>query len=147
MKKALHISLRPGERIYVNGAVLKVDRKVSIEFLNDVTFLLEHHVLQPEDTRTPLRQLYFVVQMALIDPSAGPNARELFSSLFGPMLEAFENPKIRKGLAEVQDFFQRGRIFDALRVLRPLFAIEDAILADVKRIDDMAGNRQQCEVG
>jgi flagellar protein FlbT len=45
VKKGLHISLRPGERIYVNGAVLKVDRKVAIEFLNDVTFLLEHHVL------------------------------------------------------------------------------------------------------
>jgi len=49
MKNVLHISLRPGERIYVNGAVLKVDRKVSIEFLNDVTFLLEQHVLLPDD--------------------------------------------------------------------------------------------------
>lgn len=147
MKKALHISLRPGERIYVNGAVLKVDRKVSIEFLNDVTFLMEHHVLQPDETRTPLRQLYFVVQMALIDPSAGANARELFPSLFRPLLEAFENPKIRSGLAEVHDLFERGRNFEALKVLRPLFAIEDAILADVKRADAALSNRQQCEVG
>lgn len=49
MKSTLRISLKSGERIFVNGAVLRVDRKVAVEFLNDVTFLLENHVLQPED--------------------------------------------------------------------------------------------------
>ena len=76
--KKLQISLKPGERIYVNGAVLKVDRKVSVEFLNDVSFLLEHHVLHPEDTRTPLRQLYFIVQTVLIDPANSDDARAMF---------------------------------------------------------------------
>jgi flagellar protein FlbT len=82
MKKGLHISLRPGERIFVNGAVLKVDRKVSIEFLNDVTFLLEHHVLQPDNTHTPLRQLYFIVQTVLIDPVNSEQAKAMFEKSF-----------------------------------------------------------------
>ena len=46
MKNTLKISLKPNEKIYINGAVLRVDRKVSIELLNDVQFLLENHVLQ-----------------------------------------------------------------------------------------------------
>jgi flagellar protein FlbT len=145
VKKGLHISLRPGERIYVNGAVLKVDRKVSVEFLNDVTFLLEHHVLQPEDTRTPLRQLYFIVQTVLIDPANSVDARGMFGSSFATMLESFENPKIRDGLVEVRELFDQGRTFDALKVLRPLFAIEDAILAEEGRLDK-PGNHQQCGV-
>ena len=95
MKKGLHISLRPGERIYVNGAVIKVDRKDSVEFLNDVTFLLEHHVLQPEDTRTPLRQLYFIVQTVLIDPANSADARGMFGNSFASLLESLENQKIR----------------------------------------------------
>ena len=74
MKKAMHISLRPGEKLYVNGAVLRVDRKVSVEFLNDVTFLLENHVILPEEANTPLRQLYFVVQTMLIEPARLPSA-------------------------------------------------------------------------
>jgi flagellar protein FlbT len=45
----MHISLRAGEKIYVNGAVLRADRKVSIELLNDATFLLEAHVMKVED--------------------------------------------------------------------------------------------------
>lgn len=145
MKKALHISLRPGERIYVNGAVLKVDRKVSIEFLNDVTFLLEHHVLQPEDTRTPLRQLYFVVQTVLIDPANGAQARAMFEKSYASLMEAFDNAKIREGLAEMHTLYGNGRIFDALKVLRPLFAVEDAILAEGGR-PGKPDNHQQCEV-
>jgi flagellar protein FlbT len=144
MKNVLHISLRPGERIYVNGAVLKVDRKVSIEFLNDVTFLLEQHVLLPEDTRTPLRQLYFIVQTVLIDPANSSDARTMFDKSFGSLLASFENAKIREGLAEVREFFDHGRPFDALKVLRSLFPIEDAILAEGSRLDK-PGNHQQCE--
>lgn len=145
MKKGLHISLRPGERIYVNGAVLKVDRKVSVEFLNDVTFLLEHHVLLPEDTRTPLRQLYFIIQTVLIDPANSAQARTMCENSFSSLLEAFENAKVRDGLAEVRSLFEQGRAFDALKVLRPLFAIEDKILAEGSR-SDKPGNYQQCEV-
>ena len=41
----MRLYLRPGEKLYINGAVIRVDRKVSIELLNDVTFLLENHVM------------------------------------------------------------------------------------------------------
>lgn len=143
--KKLQISLKPGERIYVNGAVLKVDRKVSVEFLNDVSFLLEHHVLHPEDTRTPLRQLYFIVQMVLIDPANSDDARGMFYVSLDSLLASLENAKIRDGLAEVRDFFERGRPFDALKVLRSLFAIEDDILAQRAR-PDKSDIHQQCEV-
>ena len=34
---SLKISLRAGERLFLNGAVLRVDRKTQIELLNDVT--------------------------------------------------------------------------------------------------------------
>ena len=65
----MHISLRAGEKFYINGAVLRVDRKVSIELLNDATFLLEAHVMSVEDVTTPLRQLYFIVQIMLMNPA------------------------------------------------------------------------------
>ena len=31
----MHITLRAGEKLYLNGAVLRADRKVSIELMND----------------------------------------------------------------------------------------------------------------
>ena len=56
MKNTLKISLKPNEKIYVNGAVVKVDRKATIEFLNDVQFLLESHVLQLDRNSYPRRR-------------------------------------------------------------------------------------------
>jgi flagellar biosynthesis repressor protein FlbT len=79
----MKVSLRPGERIFINGAVLRADRKVSIQFLNDVTFLLENHVLQPEAATTPLRQLYFIVQTMAIDPATLAMSTELFENPTG----------------------------------------------------------------
>ena len=78
MKKPMCISLRGGERIYVNGAVLRVDRKVTLELVNDVAFLLEGQVMQVEDATTPLRQLYFVVQLMLMSPHDNEEAKAVF---------------------------------------------------------------------
>jgi len=140
----MKISLKPGERIYVNGAVLKVDRKVSVEFLNDVTFLLEHHVLHPEETRTPLRQLYFIIQTVLIEPANSQIARNMFQESIASLLASFENKTIRQGLLEVRDAFERERTFDALKMLRALFPIEADILAEGIR-QDKAIIHPQCE--
>ena len=69
MKSILRLGLRSGEKIYINGAVIRVDRKVRLELLNDATFLLESHVMAAEEATTSLRRLYFLVQGILIDPS------------------------------------------------------------------------------
>ena len=66
MKNTLKISLKANEKIYINGAVVRVDRKTTVELLNETQFLLESHVLQPEQASTPLRQLYFILQIMLI---------------------------------------------------------------------------------
>ncbi len=124
----LRITLRAGERIFVNGAVLKADRKVQLEFLNDVTFLLESHVLQEAQATTPLRQLYFIIQMMLIDPAGADTAREVFDRTCPMLLAAFKNVDVRSGLHDIMDMIGRERPFDALKRLRGLFHIEEEIL-------------------
>ncbi|MGU3496915.1 flagellar biosynthesis repressor FlbT [Xanthobacteraceae bacterium A53D] len=128
MSKSMQLTLRPGEKIFINGAVLRVDRKVTLELLNDATFLLESHVLQVEETTTPLRQLYFVVQAILIDPRNAEAARALFHRQWASLTQTFKNPDILAGLETVSQQVVGNRTFDALRSLRGLFPIEDAIL-------------------
>lgn len=127
----MHLSLKAGERIFINGAVLRVDRKVSIELLNDATFLLENHVLQVGDATTPLRQLYFVVQAILIDPSSADKALAVFKDLFAATLESFSNEEIVQGLQEVAAMVETGRPFDALKIIRGLYSIENAVLTGI----------------
>jgi flagellar biosynthesis repressor protein FlbT len=126
--KSLRISLRAGERIYVNGAVLRPDRKVSLEFLNDVSFLLEHHVMQTEDTYTPFRQLYFVAQTMLMDPSRAPATLTLFETSYALLKSSIENEDLLVGLTKARDLVATDRVYEALKVIRLLFPLEDAIL-------------------
>lgn len=128
MKSKLKIALKPGEKIYVNGAVISVDRKVSLEFLNDVQFLLQSHVMQPEDATSPLRQLYFIVQIILMNPDDAVQARELFRNSLPVLLDTFSSEAIRSTLKDVDRMVAQGQTFEALRTIRGLFAEETGVL-------------------
>lgn len=125
----MRLSLKAGERIFINGAVLRADRKVSIELLNDATFLLENHVMQMEDARTPLRQLYFVIQAILIDPASSERTLSVFRDLHAATLASFSNEEIVSGLRNAAELVEFGRPFDALKIMRALFPIESNVMA------------------
>jgi flagellar protein FlbT len=121
----MNITLRAGEKMYINGAVIRIDRKATIELLNDVTFLLENHVMQAEQATTPLRQIYFAVQVALMDPGAVGTAVALARRLIAAASQIFENPAIIAGVKGIADQIDRSRYFEALKALRLLFPIEE----------------------
>jgi flagellar biosynthesis repressor protein FlbT len=124
----IQITLKPGERIFINGAVLRVDRKVAIELLNDVTFLLENHVMQPEAATTPLRQLYFIVQMMLMDPANIESTKKVFGSTHALLMAHFTTPEILTGLEQVHNLISSNKAFDALKIIRALLPREGATL-------------------
>ena len=128
MKNTLKISLKPNEKLYVNGAVLRVDRKVSIELLNDVQFLLENHVLQADEASTPLRQLYFIVQIMLMSPDGADQARAMFRRSLPLLLASFADEHVRATLKHVDRLVGEGHVYDALKTIRALFALEKDII-------------------
>jgi flagellar biosynthesis repressor protein FlbT len=134
----MNITLRAGERFFINGAVIRIDRKASIELLNDVTFLLENHVMQAEEAKTLVRQIYFATQVMLMDPTAAASAAPLAGSLIETALGAYRAPELATGLRGVAASLARGRNFEALKALRGLFALEDAELAALVRAPSAA---------
>lgn len=120
----MNLTLRAGERLYINGAVIRVDRKATLELLNDATFLLETHVMQAADATTPLRQIYFVIQVMLMDPQSARATTRLASGLIDKATSAFEALEIRAGLKSVSDLIGRGRYFEAMKALRGMYPLE-----------------------
>ena len=139
----MHISLKPGERIFINGAVLRADRKVTLELMNDVTFLLESHVMQPEQATTPLRQLYFIAQTMLMEPSNAENSRMVFERTHGLLLAAFENDEILDGLQMVGDLIAAGKAFEALKTIRGLYRVEEEVLAGTPGIQQHGEKKRE----
>lgn len=120
----MFIHLKRGEKLYVNGAVLRVDRRTSLEFLNDVTFLLENHVMQAEDATTPVRQLYFVVQTMLMDPANAGMTLELYKHISFRARQAMNDESLREQVDLADRKVADGRYFDALKHLRSCFRAE-----------------------
>jgi len=131
----MNISLRRGERIFINGAVLRVDRKVCLELLNDVTFLLENHVMQAEDATTPLKQLYFAIQTMLMSPNDCEAAMELARNLLVSLNDIARDRRILDGLSVAVRQIDNKRMFEALKAVRALFPIEAELLSQA-RADD-----------
>jgi flagellar protein FlbT len=125
----MKISLRAGERIYINGAVLRVDRKVSVELVNDVMFLLEGQVMQASDATTAMRQLYFIVQLMLMNPTDVRDPMALYGPHHAALLALCENREMLDGLTAIDELVGSTRYFEALKRIRALFPVEQAILA------------------
>jgi len=121
----MNIFLRAREKIYINGAVLRVDRKTTVELLNEATFLLENHVMQTQDATTPMRRIYFAIQVMLMDPSAAEHATTLARKLIQDAKDIYNSPELLSGLRNVSALIERSRNFEALKALRALFPVED----------------------
>jgi flagellar biosynthesis repressor protein FlbT len=124
----MKIHLKKGEKLYVNGAVLKVEQRCSIELLNNATFLLEGHVMQSEMATTPFEQLYFVVQTILIDPENEALTRQMYWHLSDSLHLVLENYELISGLKIVDEYVKTQRFFDALKIVRGLFPIEKKVM-------------------
>jgi flagellar biosynthesis repressor protein FlbT len=144
MTNTLKISLKPNEKIYINGAVIRVDRKVTIELMNDVQFLLESHVIQADQASTPLRQLYFILQVMLMNPAAASEARDMFRRSLPMLLASFEDGEICSALKQIDRMVGEDHVYEALKAIRALYPLERRALGGN---DDIPGAPRPLAVG
>ena len=107
----MRLHLKAGEKVFINGAVLSFDQKTSVKILNDASFLLESYVMQPEQATSPLRQLYFYIQNALIDPKSEQDSLQHALLLMMQIRNIVENDEILEGLEFVEDKVSKRRYF------------------------------------
>jgi len=121
---SLHLTLKPKERIYINGAVLRFDRKTSLEFLNDVQFLMEAHIMQFEQATTPLRKLYYLVQCRMMEPNNDAAWMHNYESQLADIRLRSADLETHEAVDRVNGLVACGRRHEALKVLRKMFEPE-----------------------
>ena len=121
----MKVFLKEDEQIYLNGAHIRVDRKVSIELLNKPKFLLENHIMPIADVDTSLKQLYFIIQLIIIHTVPDDEGRKLFQETTRSVLEKNQSPLIAQLLKNVHRCVIRGREYDALKMLRNAIREQD----------------------
>lgn len=82
----LKLSLKPGEKFVVNGAVLiNGDRPASFIVENQVTVLRDRDMLQAADATTPAKRIYYAILMLY----QGQDGAERYYETFVQEMSAF----------------------------------------------------------
>jgi len=127
----LNISLKPRERLVVNGAVIRNKssrHSLTMEFLNRVNFMREREILMPEQATTPLLRIIYWLQITYIDAEQRSEAQQRFFELAHELKTMLGGGKIAAAIDEALALLQQERFGAALKVLRDALPIERALL-------------------
>src|SRR5271167_4102611 len=97
----LNLTLKPNEKLIVNGAVLSNSspRSITLSFHNKAQLLQQKDVLLPEETNTPLLRTYFALQCLYLDPDNAEQHRKHFTAFASELFAATTNTEIRGAIA------------------------------------------------
>lgn len=119
----LKMTLKPGERIIVNGAVLENGGgEAHLVFLNDAAFMREKDILSEIDALTPASRIYFALQCLYIFPARRDHYSALLAELMADYLVAA--PSAYEIIDRVQQQVAQSEFYHALKTVRALIAHE-----------------------
>jgi len=87
----LRISLRDGEQMIVNGAVLRSIGRTDLCVENNVTLLRGREVMTPDEAITPARRLYYACMLAYIDPDGAAAHHDEIITFLTELMSALES--------------------------------------------------------
>ena len=77
----LKLSLRPGEKLVVNGAVVQNgDRRAALVLQNKASVLREKDIMQPDEADSPAKRIYFPIMLMYLDGQGREKAYAEFAS-------------------------------------------------------------------
>ncbi len=115
----LKLSLKPGEAVIVNGAVLRNgDRRGTMLLENRARVLREKDILQPECVETPGQRAYFaIMQLYLMGEHDGAIYDQAAGALAGA-LEASITDLSKQRLLDISRACAAGETYQALSLCR-----------------------------
>jgi len=125
----LKLSLRPGERFVVNGAVIQNgDRRAALILQNKASVLREKDIMQPEEATTPARRVYYPIMLLYLDHGDPDQAYSEFALRLAEFTSAVRNPEALADCVGVSREVMGGEYYKALMRCRKLMAYEDDLL-------------------
>lgn len=126
---ALKLTLKPSEKLVVNGAVLQNgDRRVSMVVQNKACILREKDIMLPEQAQTPMRRVYFAIMMLYLD---GAKDSGLYDEFLQRMTEFMNAISDSEAVAECVKIIQQVHdkdYYKALMACRKLLPFEETRL-------------------
>ena len=128
----LKLSLKPGEKFVLNGAVVQTgDRRGVLVLQNKASVLREKDIMQQEEAKTPARRIYFPVMMMYLDDAGAPRYYDEFVLRLTEFMGVIRNPDILTDCVAISKFCMEREYYKALMLCRKLIEYEDERLGNV----------------
>ena len=121
----LKLSLKPGEKFVLNGAVLaNGDKRTSLIIQNKACVLREKDIMQPDQATTPARRIYFHIMMMYLDPHEDEHYYNDFALRMTEFMGAISNRMALAQCVEISRDVMSGNYYKALMACKKLFEFE-----------------------
>lgn len=129
---ALKLTLRPGERAAINGAVIvNGDRRTSLVIENRARVLREGDIMQPGEATTPARRIYLPIMLMYLDPETRSEMQGEYEKRLTEFADVVSDKEALSTCAVLAAHVANGNLYKALGACRDLIAFEETRLADV----------------
>ncbi|MCI5097424.1 MAG: flagellar biosynthesis repressor FlbT [Rhodobacteraceae bacterium] len=124
---ALRLTLKPNERIVINGCVVKnSDRRQMLIIENQADVVRESDLLGEGEARTPVKEVYFFIQSALMDAAIREKIVPIVQNKLGRLVPVFHD-EISGHIFEAANHVSCGNFYKAMRALRPVMDYEASL--------------------
>ena len=128
----LKLSLKPGEKFVLNGAVVQNgDRRTTLVLQNKASVLREKDIMQPEEANSPARRVYFPMMMMYLDEAGASRYYDEFAERLTEFMGAIRNPDILTECVNISKHTMAREYYKALMLCRKLIEYEDERLGNV----------------
>lgn len=126
----LKLSLKPGEKFVLNGAVLaNGDKRANLVVQNKACLLREKDILQPDQANTPAKRIYFPIMMMYLDGAASDTYYDQFCTRMSEFMDAVRGRDVLATCVEISKDVMIGAYYKALVKCKALFEYEQERLS------------------
>jgi flagellar protein FlbT len=127
----LKITLKPGEKIIIDGAVIKNGEKATTFYIeNKATILREKDIMREEDAITYCSKIYFIIQLMYLDGKNMVEYHNIYWKLVQDLVEAV--PRATGIVDAISQNILEENYYKALKLAKRLIAFEKEVLSRVK---------------
>lgn len=122
----LKISLKPGEKFVLNGAVIENgDRRSVLVLQNKASVLREKDIMQQEEVTTPARHIYFPIMMMYLSDKQNDAIYEQFVVRMNEFMSVIQSPEVLTECVAVSRDVMAGEHYKALIRCKKLIVYEE----------------------
>ncbi len=128
----LKLSLKPGEKFVLNGAVVQNgDRRTTLVLQNKASVLREKDIMQLDEAVTPARRIYFPMMMMYLEDGANNRYYDEFAQRLTEFMGVIRNPEVLADCVAISKHAMSREYYKALMMCRKLIEYEGERLGNV----------------